>query len=360
MAKNYVYRSYSDLQNLGQRIIDKAAEVVLWQDESYSMAQQGSINDYSRNGSIGVDTDNPHYQPPASGEPSDNANVQEYVRQALADVPQYFTAFSVPDPDTAVEGVTRPLYRVAGTLIPNLRISRRAEGQLSTEVLAGDSGESESINQLVGNIVDIHMNHWEGDGATEFAGYCSKLSEAALLQQHVALNLAEIMEAHLEIRRCQLTDAWNIGEDTIKVLDSLDAWCLNRKKSTQTVLTVVGAIAAVIVVAVAPESIPAGAVLGAEVIQGLGATLGTVPDKKDEPAPISGATVQDVIQSMSTALYTLQARVDEQEELLVGALGAMSRTMDQVRTKLVPPAADVFFGLDDAPLPDVKADFYNR
>ncbi|MDR6325924.1 hypothetical protein [Actinoplanes couchii] len=339
-------------------MIDKAVEVVAWQDESYSMAQQGSINDYNRYGPPGVPTQNPHYQPPASGEPSDVANVQEYVRQALADVPELFTAFAVPDPDIAAGMMNGPLYRTAGTLVPNLRIARRADGGLSTEVLAGDS-EVEPVGQLAVNI-GLHMEHWEGDAAIEFSGYCSKLGTAAVMQQSAALNLAEIMEAHLEIRRRQLTDAWRIGEDTIKVMDSLSAWCRSRKKSTQTVLTVVGAIAAVVVISVAPEALPAGAALGAEVIQGLGAVLGTVPDSKEETLSIAGATVQDVIQSMSVALYTLQARVDAQEELLVGALSKLATAMNERRGSLLVEPLGKYIGLADADLPELREQFYNR
>ena len=137
MANGYVYRSHADLQGLGQRIVYKAAEVVLWQDESYSMAQQGSINDYTKSQMPSEPTANPHYQPPASGEPSDIPNVQEYVRQALADVPQYFTAFSVPDPDSVNESVTTPLYRTSGTLVPSLRLTRKGGEQLFTDTLAG-------------------------------------------------------------------------------------------------------------------------------------------------------------------------------------------------------------------------------
>jgi hypothetical protein len=32
-----------------------------------------------------------------------------------------------------------------------------------------------------------------------------------------------------KIRRRQLTDVWNIGEKTIRTLDTLDSWCSRRK-----------------------------------------------------------------------------------------------------------------------------------
>ncbi|GAA2845491.1 hypothetical protein Acy02nite_46950 [Actinoplanes cyaneus] len=360
MADGYVYRSFADLHALGQRVVDKAAEVVLWQDDSYSQAQQGSINDYTKSQTPGMDTGNPHYAAPSSGRPEDNANVQEYVRQALADVPGYFTAFSVPDPDSINASLTGPLYRTAGTLVPSLKLTRKAGGQLSTDSLAGADAAGETIGQLVGHITTIHMKYWTGDAANAFSGYCAALADAAGLQHQLATSLAEVMDAHLEIRRRQLTDIWTIGETTIKVLDSLDQWCMNRKKSTQTVLTVVGAIAAVVVVAAAPEALPAGSAVAAEAIQSLGAILGTVPDKKDEALSISGATVQAVIQSMTDAIHKLYEYIDRQEQLLAQALGALRNATDMYRQMLLVPSPREFTALAGADIDTVRGVFYDR
>ncbi|WIM98601.1 hypothetical protein ACTOB_002205 [Actinoplanes oblitus] len=359
MADGYVYRSFADLHALGQRVIDKAAEVVLWQDESYSQAQQGSIDDYTKSQTPGMTTSNPHYSAPSSGNPEDNGNVQEYVRQALADVPTYFTAFSVPDPDSINESLTSPLYRTAGTLIPSLKLTRKAGGQLSADSLAGDA-QAESVSQLVGHITNVHMKYWTGDAANKFTGYCAALTDAADLQHQFATSLAEVMDAHLELRRRQLTDVWNIGETTIKVLDSLDQWCLNRKKGTQTALTVVGAIAAVVVVAVAPETLPAGSAVAAETIQSLGAILGTVPDKKEETLSITGATVQAVIESMIDSIRKLNEQVDQQEQLLAQALGALRQAVDLHRAQLLVPPPGEFTKLADADIGTLREVFYNR
>jgi hypothetical protein len=70
MAGGYIYRSFADLQALGQRVVDKAAEVVLWQDDSYSQAQQGSIDDFTKAQTPGMDTGNPHYAAPDAGHPT--------------------------------------------------------------------------------------------------------------------------------------------------------------------------------------------------------------------------------------------------------------------------------------------------
>jgi hypothetical protein len=359
MADGYVYRSHADLQALGQRVVDKAAEVVLWQDDSYSRAQQGSIDDYTRSQTPGTTTGNPHYTAPTSGNPEDNANVQAYVREALADVPGYFTAFSVPDPDSINESLTGPLYRTAGTLIPSLRLTRKAGGQLSTETLAGAGSEIEAVSQVVGNITGIHMKYWTGDAANKFAGYCSALAFAASMQHEYAISLAEVMDAHLELRRRQLTDIWTIGENTIKTLDSLDQWCMNRKKGTQTVLTVVGAIAAVVVVAVAPESLPAGAAVAAETVQSLGAILGTAADKKQENTEIAGATVQAVIQSMTGTIHKLHEYVDQQEQLLVNALTAIQNAVNRYRPKLFVSPPGKFTSLADADITTLRDVFHS-
>src|SRR5262249_2441947 len=260
-----------------------------------------SVNDNSKAQSPWVaQPKNPHYVAPSSGSPADNANVKAYVRSSLADVPSYFTAFSVPDPDSVNEALTGPLYRVAGTLVPSLQITRKFDRtQVSTASLAGSDASANSVAEMVDIMTTIHMKHWTGDAADEFTRYCLRFKEMAQLQNQFAISLAEIMDAHLEIRRRQLSDIWNIGEKTIKTLDSLDEWC-NGKKSSQNAITVVGAVAAVVVVATQPE-VDAVAV-GAEVIQSFAAIMGTFPDQDHtEPADISGATVQAVIESMIAA-----------------------------------------------------------
>ncbi|BCY08929.1 hypothetical protein [Actinoplanes sp. L3-i22] len=264
----------------------------------------------------------------------------------------------MPDPDSVNASLTGPLYRTAGTLIPSLMLTRKAGGQLSTDSLAGADSAGETIGQLVGHITNIHMKYWTGDAANAFSGYCGALTDAAGMQHQLATDLAEVMDAHLEIRRRQLTDIWIIGETTIKVLDSLDHWCTNRKKSTQTVLTVVGAIAAVVVVA--PETLPVGSAVDAEAIQSLGAILGTAPDKKDETLSISGATVQAVIQSMTDTLHKLYEYVDQQEQLLAQALGALRNAIDTYRQMLLVPPPSEFTALAEADIGTTRRVFYDR
>ena len=274
----YVYRSYADLEALGKRVVEKAAEVTLWQDESFSQAQQAAVNDYTKSGSA-VTPQNIHYSKPTSGEPHDPENVKAYVRSMLADVPQIFAAFSVPDPDSVGEAITSPLYRTSGTLLPSLRLTRKNGGErLTTETLASPESGAESVHKLVDYMTTIHMKHWTGDAANKFIGYCVNLKLAAELHHGLAVSLAEAMDAHLEIRRRQLTDIWSVGEKTLTTLDALDSWCTG-KKTTQNVITVVGAISAVVVV-VASEG--AALPVAAEVVQSLAAVLGNHPGRKGE------------------------------------------------------------------------------
>jgi hypothetical protein len=354
---DYVYRSYADLEALGKRVVEKAAEITMWQDESYSQAQQDSINDYSKAQAPATPTKNTHYSAPTSGDPSDPQNVKAYVRSALADVPQYFTAFSVPDPDTINEAITSPFYRTAGTLVPNLQLTRKNGGeQLTTETLAGSDSKTASVNELVDFITTIHMKHWTGDAANKFTGYCLTLKKAAQLQHQFAVSLAEVMDAHLEIRRRQLTDVWNIGEKTIKTLDALDSWC-SRRKTTQNVLTVVGAIAAVVVVV---STDGAAAPVAAEGVQSLAAILGTLPDSKEEPADISGATVQAVIQSMFDKIQQLHQRIDEQEERLRQALTSLQGAVRGLLPTLLVEPPMGFTELTKADVGALRTTFVDR
>jgi hypothetical protein len=354
---DYVYRSYADLEALGRRVVEKAAEVTLWQDESYSQTQQDSINDYAKAQTPTTPAANPHYTPPASGDPDDPENVKAYVRSDLADLPRYFTAFSVPDPDAVGEVVTEPFYRTAGTLVPNLRLTRKNGGQtLSAETLADSGPYVETVDMMVKLITTVHMKFWTGKAAGAFYGYCLAHQDAAWLQNQLALDLAEAMEAHLELRRRQLTDVWNIGERTIQTLDALDSWC-SRKKTTQNVLTVVGAIAAVAVV-VSTEGVAAP--VAAEGVQGLAAILAATPDPTPEPADISGATVPAVLQSMFDAIQKLHRRVDEQQQLLCQALTTLqSRVRNGRSAYLVPPPGD-FTALAGADVGTLRTTFYDR
>jgi hypothetical protein len=172
----------------------------------------------------------------------------------------------------------------------------------------------------------------------------------------LALRLAEAMETHLELRRRQLTDIWNIGENTIKTLDALDTWC-HGKKTTQNVLTVVGAIAAVIVVA-STEGVAAP--LAAEGVQSLAAIMGTIPDPTPERADISGATVQAVIQSMFDAIQRLHRRVDEHGELLRQTLVEVRSSMRGAMPLYMVEAEEKFTGLADADVGALRKSFYDR
>ncbi len=353
---DYVYRSYADLEALGRRVVEKAAEVTLWQDESYSHAQQDSINDYTKAKTPTTPTENAHYTPPASGDPDDSENVKAYVRSDLADLPRYFTALSVPDPDGIREVLTEPFYRTAGTLVPNLRLTRTTGGHLSTDSLADSGPNVEPVGTMVNLITDVHMKHWEGEAALAFYGYCNAHAEAARLQNQLALNLAETMEAHLELRRRQLTDVWNIGERTIQTLDALDSWC-GRKKTTQNVLTVADAIAAVLVVV---STDGAAGPIAAEGVQSIAALLTAIPDPTPEPADISGATVPAVLQSMFDATQKLHRRIDEQQQLLRQTLIRMQANVRGKLPRMLVEPAGKFTALAGADVQTLRTTFYDR
>jgi hypothetical protein len=314
----YTYRSVDDLQKLGERVRGAAVKMTMKQEESHAAAQVEANNDATRS-QTGQLTRVPSYEAPTSGRPDDDGNLRSYLEQAYAGVPAMFTAFSVPNPDDCIP-MANTFYSAAVTIEPSLEVTHHGD-KFSAPLLTPGANGATPIGEMLG-FVSLHMKNWDGAAANAFERYLTKLELAAKMQREFATSMGVTLDAQLEIRRRMLTDVWEIGEKTIKVLESLDGWC-NSKQSAQTTLTVAGAIAAVVFI-FATEG--AGIAVAVEGVQSAAAILGA-GGQNNVDAEISGATVPPVITSMVNVLTKLRKTIDAQEQELVSCIQQLAATL---------------------------------
>ena len=350
---SYVYRSYEDLHRLGTTVRDKAIQVTLSQSESYGQAQERANNDAAR-----VESLQPPlvggYAPPTSGAPDDYGNLRRYLALEYSGLPEMFTAFSVPDPN-ACGTMAKTLYSAAATLEPSLELTPQRD-KLTTPLLAPAITGTQPVAQTVDSAV-VHMKSWYGDAATAFEGYVKSLTHAADLQRNFATSLAQLLEAQLEIRRCLLTDAWEIGQQTLKALESLDGWCPSGNSVTVT-LTVAGAVAAT-VFAFVTEGF--GSAIAVEGVQSAATILSAISSAGPAQAAIGGPTVPQVISSMRTAMDRVWQALDAQERDLVYCTQQLTAALRR-RSDYVQPTPPNFDTLSTAGLDilDSERGFHDR
>jgi hypothetical protein len=342
-----------ELHKLGERVRDAAVNMTMKQDDSYGAAQVEADNDASRS-ETGQQTKVPGYVAPVSGRPDDDANLRSYVKQAYAGVPAMFTAFAVPNPDDCIPMVNT-FYSAAVTIEPSLEVTKQSD-RFSTPLLTPGAKDATPVGEMLG-FMALHMKNWDGDAAKAFGRYLTRLELSAKLQREFATSMGVTLDAQLEIRRRMLTDVWEIGEKTIKVLESLDGWCTS-KQSAQTTLTVAGAIAAV-VFAFATEG--AGVALAVEGVQSAATILSATGQEKID-AEISGATVPPVMNSMVSALTKLRKTIDAQEQELVSCIQQLDATFRNNFDRVLVEAPSDFVAAGEANVDTLNngKQFYDR
>ncbi|MFI1989079.1 hypothetical protein [Actinoplanes sp. NPDC020271] len=319
---DYQYRSLDDLQRLGEKIRDKAIKVTLDQQQSYEQAQREANNDESRY-QTGQPTRSVNYHPPATGEADDHGNLSAYVHDMYAQLPQMFTQFAVPDPAT-MQSTIDTLYQTVVTLSPSLEI--KADGtKITTPMLVSGRPAVAPVETSV-NTMHAHLKGWEGHAANAFEVYLGGLNTASRLQQQLAVNLANGLEAMTDIRQAMITDVWTIGNLTYKALDQLDGWCSHSAKEVAK-LTIVGALAAVAyvitdgVAAIAVESVQSAATIMS--------SMATINQPAEQN--IEGATVPPILDGMATALNRVRTAVDEQERVVAQAMSKVTAALERNR-----------------------------
>ncbi|GAB2617967.1 hypothetical protein Aab01nite_31530 [Paractinoplanes abujensis] len=332
----FTYHSPAELQQLGERIRDKAVQVTMDQAASYAEAQQAANNDATRS-DTGQMTQVPTYSTPVSGRPDDEDNLRSYVGQAYAEIPALFAAFGLPDPD-ASRPMLDALYSVAATVAVDLQLTSRDNKITAPDATAPISGTAPLAE--VADLIDGHLKNWSGDAALAFEVYLKNNIRAAALHREIALSLALGLEAQLEINRRTNTDIWEIGQKTYKALEGLDAWCpgANASKSTA-MLTIAGAIAAVIFAGATAGAGGAAfaAAVGVEGLQSLATTLSNVGPLQNKKVDIGGMTVPPIITGMQNAMTTLTKSIDAQQQELAAGLSSFTQSVHANWNKILIP-----------------------
>jgi len=333
----FKYHSPDELYALGVKIRDKAIKVTMDQADSYAQAQQSANNDATR-ASTGQQPLSLRYTPPAQGRPDDDGNLRAYVTGAYDGIPLLFTQFGMPNPADA-QPTLDALYQAAVTVEPSLQI-RSDSGALTTPLQTGDVPGSVPVEETV-NIITTHLKQWEGDAADAFEIYIKDLKSSTARQRELILSLAAALEAQLSIRRAVLTDIWEIGNKTLKALEQLEGWCPSTDAAkTQAVLTIGGAIAAVVFVGLSTGGTGA-AIATATAVEGLqsvASILGAVPALKTAPENIGGATVPPILTGMANAINKLNTTLNQQQQEVVRALQALGQSLDRIYNHVLLPA----------------------
>ena len=336
------YHSPDQLQALGEQIRAKAIQVTMDQAASYSQAQQAANNDATRS-DTGQLTQVPGYSTPAGGRPDDEGNLRAYVGQACA----------LPDP-AECRPMLDALHRVAASSRVDLAMTRQdgtGSAPAAIRPLAGVAPVGETVD-----VIRTRMKSWEGQAALAFTNYLHQHVEAAALQREVTMSLAIALEAQLEIDRRINTDIWEIGQKTLKALESLDAWSPGSSGAkSAALLTIAGAIAAVIFAGATAGAGAAalGAAVGVEAIQRIATIWTNSAPLESKTVVIGGLTVPPVITGMQNAMTELQKGIDGQQQQLVDGLNKYTAAVHGVWNKLLIAAPDdlgALRGADAAPL----------
>lgn len=345
----YTYHSFDDLHGLGERVRAKAIEVTMSNDNDYGDAQQRA-NNYGPQVGSGARQPMPGYEQPTSGSPDSDANLRRFVTAEYADIPDWFTAFSVPDPNAAQPTVDA-LYQSVATLMPSLEVQLR-DGHLYYPLVSGTGPAVPVANTI--NTMNSHLQHWDGTAAKQVKYYLDKFDTAAGLQCQLATSLAVTLQAQLEIRSRMLANVWDIGNKSLKALDALDGWCPSKAELI-TEITVFGAIAAVI--DAFPESL---ALVGEASLDGA-AILALLPGQQQEKPTIGGPTVPAVLSSVQRALNLVAGQVDSAQQELVDCLKKLEVALSQ-DMKIIQPDPPDISGLGTARFDqlDGQKQFYDR
>jgi hypothetical protein len=353
----YEYHDFGALRHLGERIRDKAVEVTMRQYtnlgyDDYGDAQTRATNYPYQNPPGTGPLEQYGYTPAARGRQDDYDNLKRFVSAENASIPELFTAFSIPDP-TAAQSTVDSLYQTAAGLSPNLKVTVK-DGKPYAPMLDGTAPPSAPVETTV-NYMKTHLQHWDGDAALAFKGYLDNFTVAAGLQYDFACALAITMDIQLEIRKRLLTDVWDIGNKTLKVLDSLTGVCPSPQK-IGVEITVWAAAVGIL------GAIPSGGAATVSAVGWLVGTLMTMPVSKPPTDSVGGQSVVEVIQSMHRLLVRVAEGIDSQQQELVTVLRKLS-TQVTTDSQLVEPVAPAkLSGLTTAGVDvlDTGRAFYDR
>lgn len=334
------YHTGQQLQALGERIRDKAIQVSV-EHESAKVVDQIHA-DHAHDpllDSSGQVKDNPPINPDV---------IRAYATNEYAAIPQHFSAFATADP-AAMQPTIDTLWRVAYALHPDV-LSVVMRGPLDNPIPAHAWHPYTSIGTRIEDIYGSRLREWEGSAADAFRdNYLSPLKATVPKQAALAAALAVALTAHKKVREEQHKNIWDVGQKTLKVLDTLHA-C--RPQDATVALTVFTAAVSVLL------AIPTDG-LSFAAVYGLGtAGLGFAKAAGDVKKTIGGKTVRAVISDMLAVITTLTQGIDQQEQEISRFLSTLGTQLTE--TAINPPRPDAMIDLGHADVETLRKQLYVR
>jgi hypothetical protein len=295
------YHTTAELYSLGEEILDAAAAAMY--------KAQGTQDSY-----ILLQTQQYFGQP--SGYMS-QAQYRAYLDSVYGDVPTLFGSYGNANP-ASYQPMVDNMWSVACALNQKLLETPGADGGGQTDIATASWQPDPAPWWPIGQ-VQTYTNpegDWQGSAAEAFSStFVSHLDNAASVQSALALALVVMLRANGEIQMRANADAWSIGQNTIKVLDTVFA------TSPQDGVMELSVLAAVATVATAGL----GAALGAALV-GLGVTLYTGAESKT--VKIGGTGLVSAFDSMHGALSTLNESIYREEQKICTNLRKLSQSVD--------------------------------
>lgn len=179
-----------------------------------------------------------------------------------------------------------------------------------------------------GSVKDIVTNGWGGDAQVAFTDFfLEPFANAITNQQQMLDELAVAMYAYTALLKQAKIDAKMAADSAVKVLDGLND---RNPPDAKTIIAVVGVVVSVVAtVSTAGSAAPLAFGLISAGISGAGIVAGEL--QRQQEKDLSGGTVDEVLDKLSTALDQLKSDMDGVEENLAGPVSeAASRVSELI------------------------------
>jgi hypothetical protein len=263
------------------------------------------------------------------------SQVQGYIGSKFYDIPGEFSWHGYPDPESCTPMID-DLWRVAVTLDNSVQqMATDGSGNLTPVT----PPSTEPIETLVRRMRDADLRDWTGQASGNFVGdFLDPILQAVTRQGELAGWLALVLTSYQKLRRCEIEDAYKIGQET---LDALDHAYLDSTSGTTAVkdsLSIIGALGSL-----ATAAAPAAVLLATNTLAA--AVIGAANDSQATPKntngnPITGHTVLDVLNNMDGALIQLTEAANQEEQILESVLTNLSKNVNGDRYINIPSPGD--------------------
>lgn len=310
-----IHHSFDDLIGLGHRVVQaaKKAAAVHWGD---------GFTD-----GIPVDADALRRSPALDRTIASAAPDFAFLDNAFDDVPGLFASFAGPDPADCdrVLGAEAAIMQALNGTAEDVWASGASQGSTPAR------NALKSSPAIDDNLADVQaaMTGWLGQGASAFDDYILHFGNTVRRQHDAAAVLAVGMQAHRDIMRGAYQTIWQIGTETINVLDAGGTGGCDGTAAEIT-LFVVSGLAWVAAVPTAAAS-GGGSVGIATALTAFAAAVNDAPSflpaSKDKTM-VQGTTILAVIDSMRSAIRTLSDDTAHQQRALTARLSTAAAAID--------------------------------